>query len=436
MTSIDGAGHDPEDAPADMVARCAPVRLGRPLSEAVDCFQRDPTLRLMPVVDADARPAGAIYERDMRRILFNPFGHALLQNPSFGGRLDEHVRPCPTIDDSASAQVMIDLYATHGDACEGLIVTRGGRYVGVIGSQHLLRLAAQREGRIARAKALRFERLADESAAFRHDMAGLVSDLVAMAGHLSQVAAMAAERAAHNEDQAATVAVSASQTAAGMAELAESGTQMAAVFGAIEDQVAVAGRATRDAVGHAEKGMVQTQTLADAAEEIGSVTALIDTIARATTTLALNAAIEAARAGEAGRGFAVVAREVQSLAAQTRAAAADISRRIDHIRATVGEVATGHAHMERAIGSVQHLSAAIFDAVTRQSTFSQAIALHVQEAGDAASHIHASATLISGNAHAAADGTRDIAAFAGRLSHGSRQLEDRVATFIAHVQAA
>src|SRR5947208_3283040 len=108
---------DPAPAPAPipaptqtalLVAR-APVRLGQPLSDAVERFQQDAGLRLLPVVDAANRPVGAIYERDTRAILFNPFGHALLKNPSFGGRLDSHVHPCTVVPSDSPIATLIDL---------------------------------------------------------------------------------------------------------------------------------------------------------------------------------------------------------------------------------------------------------------------------------------------------------------------------------------
>jgi methyl-accepting chemotaxis protein len=69
----------------------------------------------------------------------------------------------------------------------------------------------------------------------------------------------------------------------------------------------------------------QLAGLASAMERVGSVASDIDRIARMTNLLALNATIEAARAGAAGRGFAVVANEVNTLARETGAAAAEIN---------------------------------------------------------------------------------------------------------------
>ncbi|MHA6769841.1 methyl-accepting chemotaxis protein [Sphingobium ummariense] len=417
-----------------LVAPSPTIRLGEPLSRAVDHFQEDAGLRILPVLDAEDRPAGAIYERDMRRILFNPFGHALLRNPSFGGRLDEHVRPCPVAERGTGVEALIDLFAAQGPQCEGLIAVERGRYVGMIGGSLLLRLTAERDARTALARAERLERLTRESATFRADVEALTADLVNMAEMLSRLAGQAAERAADNGDYSAGMAVAAAQSADNLAAVAASGRELAMLFQSMEAEVGKAGDAIRTVAEQTRLGSAQTQALSRQADGIGEVTALIDAIARATATLALNAGIEAARAGSAGEGFGVVAREVKLLAGQTRDAAADIAGRIGHIRATVGHVAQGHAHMDAAMATAERLSASVFDAVTQHGAFSNAIAESVAEAGASSSQIRTSASQISENSAAAAEGTRDIRRAAVRLADEARRLDARASAFLAAIR--
>ena len=410
------------------------IRLGRPLSEAVEQFQQNPWLRILPVLDDADRPRGAIYERDMRRILFNPFGHALLRNPSFGGRLDDHVRPCASVERSATIEMLIDLYAAQGQKCEGLIVVEGGCYAGMVGGQLLLKLAAERDARVAVARAERLERVTRESGRFSDDIATLIADLVAMADMLSRLASDAAERAADNGQAAAGMAVAAAQTADNLTGIAGSANDLGLLFQSIEGEVRQAGAAIKAAVEQTRLGSAQTEQLRVQADGIGEVTALIDAVARATATLALNAGIEAARAGEAGQGFAVVAREVKLLAGQTREAAAEIASRIEHIRSTVGHVAQGHWLMGSAIEKADRLSASLFDAVARHGAFSRGIAASMAEAGESSEHVRVSASQISNNASAAVDGARAMREAASQLAAEAQRLDARASLFIEAIR--
>ncbi len=410
------------------------IRTGQPLSEAVEQFQQNPSLRLLPVLDDADRPKGAIYERDMRQILFNPFGHALLRNPSFGGRLDDHVRPCASVEWSATIEMLIDLYAAQGQKCEGLIVVENGRYAGMVGGQLLLKLAAERDARVAVARAERLERVTRESGLFRDDIATLIADLVSMADMLSRLASDAAERAADNGQAAAGMAVAAAQTADNLTGIAGSANDLGLLFQSIEEEVRQAGAAIRAAVEQTRLGSAQTEQLRVQADGIGEVTALIDAVARATATLALNAGIEAARAGEAGQGFAVVAREVKLLAGQTREAAAEIANRIEHIRSTVGHVAQGHGLMGSAIEKADRLSASLFDAVARHGAFSRGIAASMSEAGESSDHVRVSASQISNNASAAVDGAQAMREAAGQLAAEAQRLDARASLFIEAIR--
>jgi len=142
---------------------------------------------------------------------------------------------------------------------------------------------------------------------------------------------------------------------------------------------------TNSLVSHAvgEAGMTNEEIagLAKAAQKIGDVIKLIQTVAGQTNLLALNATIEAARAGEAGRGFAVVASEVKSLAIQT-------ARATDEIAAQIAAVQTSTRTAVDAIGRI----AARMNEIS-EYTAAAATSVHEQNAatGDI-SHSVASAT--------------------------------------------
>ncbi|MBQ0719108.1 MAG: PilZ domain-containing protein [Gammaproteobacteria bacterium] len=72
--------------------------------------------------------------------------------------------------------------------------------------------------------------------------------------------------------------------------------------------------------------------LAQAIDEISTISNVIKEIAGQTNLLALNATIEAARAGEAGKGFTVVASEVKDLANQTAIATGRVDTQLKKVQ--------------------------------------------------------------------------------------------------------
>ena len=411
------------------------ISLSAQLVDALEMFQADSDIRVLPVLDAEQRPVGALLERNMRSILFNPFGHALLKNPSYGGRLDEHIRICPTVEEDASVEALIEAQASARERCEGVIITRAGRFVGVIDSAILLRMAAERDAATAAAKARRYQRIEEASRRFRDDADALARALVAISGELSMTADTMAQRASRNGDHAAEVAAAAAQAAGNMAEVARRGTDLAGTWRDIQEQAGEAQTATGDAGACAAHAEAQMALLGEAAREIGNVVALIDGIARTTTMLSLNATIEAARAGEAGKGFAVVAGEIKALARQTRTAASDISDRAQKIRHAATDVSDGNARIRAAIAAVERLSASVTSAIDKQSAATLAIAENAEEASVATDHINLSADEIHHDAAAAASGAADILEHAQALSARAQTMHSRLSNFLDLVLA-
>ena len=67
----------------------------------------------------------------------------------------------------SSIAEMLDIYARNDGGCEGLVITRAGRFAGVVGDKDLLHLAAQRDAEIARERAGRYDRIDRASSIWR-----------------------------------------------------------------------------------------------------------------------------------------------------------------------------------------------------------------------------------------------------------------------------
>jgi methyl-accepting chemotaxis protein len=145
-------------------------------------------------------------------------------------------------------------------------------------------------------------------------------------------ATLAAARAAFEETIRAAEGSSATTEAAkSMAE------QVIRAVGEISAQMQRGNDLSREAVQRATASRGTINALARAAEQIGDIVSVINTIAAQTNLLALNATIDAARAGEAGRGFSVVASEVKTLAMQTGSSTKQIGAKVAEIQLTTRE---------------------------------------------------------------------------------------------------
>lgn len=170
------------------------------------------------------------------------------------------------------------------------------------------------------------------------------------------------------------------QTSANVQAVASGSEELAASVGEISRQVVHALKITDDAVHQAKHTNNVVSGLAQAAQKIGQVVDMINTIAGQTNLLALNATIEAARAGEMGKGFAVVAAEVKQLADQTAKATSDIGSQIAGVQATTDEAVTAINSISTIISQINGISSSIASAVEEQSSVTRDMSANMQQA--------------------------------------------------------
>ncbi|MGN6285572.1 MAG: methyl-accepting chemotaxis protein [Afipia sp.] len=209
--------------------------------------------------------------------------------------------------------------------------------------------------------------------------------------------------------QRVTSAASAStQTSSNMQAVASGAEELAASVSEISRQASDALNISLQAVEQANETSTIVSGLASAAQKIGDVVQLINSIADQTNLLALNATIEAARAGDAGRGFAVVASEVKSLATQTAKATDEISAQIAEVQGTTTTAVGVIEAITQTISRINEISAAIAASVEEQASVTQSISSNMQVAARGVTDINANMNDIATATRSVDEATRKV----------------------------
>jgi methyl-accepting chemotaxis protein len=272
-----------------------------------------------------------------------------------------------------------------------------------------------------------------------HGFNGLVANVVgsvaSSAVRLKGNAETLSRAANDTSDKASAVASAAGQASTSVQTVAASSEQMTTSIAAISQRVTDATQRAEGAVAQARQSADTIHALSDAAEKIGAVVQLIQTVASQTNLLALNATIEAARAGEAGKGFAVVASEVKNLASQTSKATEEISQQVTSIQAITADTRGAIDGISNTIAEISSIMSGIDVDTARQRNATQDISRSVQDAArgtmDVTSHIVQITTTSSETGRMAGE-ARDAAV---DLSRQADILKREVEGFIASVRA-
>ncbi|MEA3024502.1 MAG: hypothetical protein QOK01_3354, partial [Alphaproteobacteria bacterium] len=285
--------------------------------------------------------------------------------------------------------------------------------------------------KVARSQAL--ERLTRE---FETKTQTLAQSLSAAARQLQTAAQSMSSTADTANQQSATVAVASEQASANVETVAAATEELAASIREIAQQVTESATISGRAAAEAKHTDHTVQALAEAAQKIGEVVELINSIAAQTNLLALNATIESARAGEAGKGFAVVAAEVKTLAAQTAAATGEIAGHVGHIQAATKEAVDVIRRVAATIEEINHIAAAIATAMEEQGAATADIARTITQAAQGTREVSANVGGLKEAATATRGTAGEVLTAAGELSRQAQELTGGLAEFLAGTKAA
>ena len=270
---------------------------------------------------------------------------------------------------------------------------------------------------------------------FEQTVGAVVSSVSQSAGQMTRAAGTLTDRTTVARDRAVNVEADATRASERVSAVAAATEEMASSVAEIARQVSEATRATGSAVEEAAHGNTEMRVLAETAQKIGEVVALIHQIASQTNLLALNATIEAARAGDAGKGFAVVASEVKALAQQTAQATDEIGAHVAAIQSATGRAVAAIEGVGTTIAKIDEITTTIAAAVEEQEATTREIAGNVDGAARGTEAVSTVIAEVSGAATEAGLEASSVAEAAAALARQSASLESQVGTFLAHIRA-
>jgi methyl-accepting chemotaxis protein len=298
------------------------------------------------------------------------------------------------------------------------------------------RLRAANEAQKQQAAAEQQTALRRVADAFEARVGGIVASVASAATEVKQSAESMSATTEETSRQTAIVATATTQATRNVEDAASAGEQLSASITAITRQVAQSSKIAQAAVEQADRTNATVDGLAAAAQKIGEIIGLIQSIAGQTNLLALNATIEAARAGDHGKGFAVVASEVKNLATQTAQATEDVAAQIEAIQASTDETVAAIQSIRATIGEINRIGSAIAEAVDQQGAATRDIADNVQQAARGTQEVAQQIGGVTAASDVVGAAAVRVLGSASELSKQSEHLKHELDSFLGTIRAA
>ena len=271
---------------------------------------------------------------------------------------------------------------------------------------------------------------------FETSSSELLSSVMAASQQLSSSASQMQSSSSEASGLSRDAQTASGSAASGIQAVAAASEELAASIREVSEQVTRTSELSKEAGDETEQSSTVVTQLSEAAQAIGEIVTLIETIADQTNLLALNATIEAARAGEAGKGFAVVASEVKELAEQTSNATQQISAQINAIQSASEKTAASTDRTLQAVRQLGELATSCAAAIDQQRVATTEIAESAQRADSGSSDAASSVAKVVEFTHQTDEISKSVLAAAQEMADRHEAWKEEFESFVQTMRAS
>lgn len=128
---------DDADCAEEQVDPAPTVHADMRMADVFEMFRRNPDRRAFPFVGVEGEPRGLVRERDLKAYIYSACGRDLLSRKRLGDCFGQFVYPALRAEVGTPIEALLEAY-TAGGGGEGVLLTRDGRYHGMLHAEALL----------------------------------------------------------------------------------------------------------------------------------------------------------------------------------------------------------------------------------------------------------------------------------------------------------
>ena len=117
---------------------------------AFNYFKTHKDSYFIPIIDRNKEIKGVLYEKDIRDLIFSPYGISLAMNEAFKNKLHSNIKDAISVESSWNIDKILEVYDVNRDKINyGIFVTDNNKYIGFLSLRDLLHLSFKKNLQLA-----------------------------------------------------------------------------------------------------------------------------------------------------------------------------------------------------------------------------------------------------------------------------------------------